>query len=170
MNLELQLNGNAVDCAMTPETQAKLLGFILMDMERRYSSIDGAMRAVMKVASRKILMDMERKARKQSGEEAAMRIRPPKAPDGKTIDANLHLGRLMFGLGNEALKNVTVAITLEESGDGSGGFTVADVAIKSVENQGQIGRPMVDSGHDGEWQDDLQQIAGGAALALVPAS
>lgn len=157
--MKLELNG--LLCEMPPEVQAQLLGYVWQDMERRYGEIDGAMKAGMKLAARKILLSMERKARKQVGEEAAMRIRPPKG-----TDPNLHLGRLMFGIGNEALKDVTVAISLKELD--SGEYIVSGVSIEP--NQDQARRSLACAGDDRERKDYVLEAPGNTTVEVVPAS
>jgi hypothetical protein len=156
----MKLDINGIECELSPEMQAQLLGVIWQDMERRYTGLNGGLKAGLKLASRKILADMESQARKSAGEEAALKIRPP-----KRTDPNLHLGRVMFGLGNEALKNVTCKIDLVEDAR-TGEYRVTDLAV--IQNQGQIGGPVADSGYDGIREDHLLEAAGGVYVEAVP--
>lgn len=154
----MRLDLNGIVCELPPQAQAQLLGVIWRDMERRYAELNGGIRGGMKMVSRKVLLDMERRARKESTEEIAMKIRPPKGED-----PNMHLARVLFGIGNEALKDVTVEIDLIEE---ASGYRVADLRV--VTPEGQAGRPVVDTGHDRIGQNDVREDAGRVVVEALP--
>lgn len=161
----MRIDINGVVCEMPPKTQAKLLDYIQTDLEQKYTrDVDGAMKALGKAFTRKILMDLEKKARKVGGEEAAARFRPP-----KRMDPNLFLAGVLRDFGEEALKHVCLYISLSEDGES---YVVSDLSAGRIpaspeSAQGQIGGPLADSGNDGIGEDDVQQIAEYATLPAL---
>lgn len=158
--MRIELNG--VACEMPPDVQRKLLDFVQSDLEQRYTrDMDGAMKALAKAFSRKILMDLEKRARKAGGDELAARFRPP-----KRADPNLFLANVIRDIGEEALKNVCLYISLAEDGES---YIVSDLRAGRIEQaQGQIGRPLADTGHDGIGEDHFLETPEYPAFETVP--
>lgn len=150
----MRIDINGVVCEMPPEVQRKMLDYIQADMEQRYAKdMDGAMKAVTKAFTRKVLLDMERKARKASGDELASHFRPPKG-----TDPNLFLAKVLRDFGEEALRHVCLYISLAEDGES---YVVSDLSAGRIEsNQSQAGRQMVGSRDDGIGQDYFLEAPG----------
>lgn len=161
--MRIEINGMA--CEMPPEVQRKLLDYLQNDLEQRYTrDMDGAMKALAKAFTRKVLLDMERKARKIGNEELAARFRPP-----RRADPNLHLANVLRDFGEEGLKHVCLYITLDESGEN---YVVSDlsagrIAAHAESAQGQVGRPVADPRDDGEWQDHFLEAPEYPAIEAV---
>src|SRR5579885_98071 len=160
----MRIDINGIACEMPPDVQRKLLDYIQNDLEQRYvRDMDGAMKALTKAFTRKLLLDLERKARKLGGDEAAARFRPP-----KKSDPNVFLAHVLRDFGEEALKRVCLYISLDESGEG---YIVSDLSAGRIDqpNQGQARRSLAGAGHDRIGENDIQQIAGDTTLALISA-
>lgn len=169
--MRIEINGMA--CEMPPDVQRKLLDVVQNDLEQRYSrDMDGAMKALTKAFTRKLLLDMERKARKAGGEELAARFRPP-----RRADPNMHLANVLRDIGEEGLKHVCLYITLDESGEN---YIVSDLSAGRIRIDGpgpahngpeplesQTRRSLAGPRHDREREDDVQQAFSDTALTAL---
>lgn len=158
--MRIEING--VVCEMPPDVQRKLLDYIQTDMEQRYArDMDGALKALAKAFTRKMLLDLERKARKAAGDEAAARFRPP-----RHSDPNLFLANVLRESGEVALKHVCLYIALSEDGES---YVVSDLRAGRIESaESQTRRQVVGTGDDRERENYLLQAPGDSVVAVVP--